>query len=99
MAIELTPPVIYATPGELAEAYMPEVERLWAQRAAFSHSIQLPLPDQIRERQDAIAFWGQVQKRLPEGWALYDGNQQDWTVRLFYGYSRRVWPDHDAWAS
>jgi len=97
MPIELTPPTIYATPGELADAYMGEVERVWANRPAFALGVMLSPPEQIVEVQDAVAFWGQVQKRLPEGWALW-GFTPTREVELRFGGRRRGWPDHDSWA-
>jgi len=97
MSIELTPPTIYATPGELADAYMSEVEKAWRNRPAFALEVVLDLPEQIIERQDVVAFWGQVQKRLPEGWRLYALTAEG-RVALNYRKTQREWPDHDAWA-
>ena len=98
MAIELTPPVIYATPGELAEAYMSEVERAWKERPAFALRVMLEPPEQVWEMQDVVAFWGQVQKRLPMGWGLH-GLYEHRKAELSHGTTGRDWPDHDAWAS
>lgn len=103
MPIELTPPTIYGTPGELADAYMSEVERAWRERPAFDLDVELWPPAQVGRRVsvDGARFWQQVELRLPEGWALrVSTDAQGVLVRLVHDARippRAVLPD--TWSS